>query len=56
MDGFVLDESSGCYYSSTLGYYFDPRSQLFGDASSGLWYRYQEETGSYQLVESAGGA
>jgi hypothetical protein len=53
MDGFVLDEASGCFYSSALGYYFNPATQLFRDACSGLWYRYSEETGAYQLVESA---
>ena len=52
MDGFVLDEASGCFYSSALGYYFNPATQLFRDACSGLWYRYSEETGAYQLVES----
>jgi outer membrane protease len=53
MNGFVLDEASGCFYSSALGYYFNPATQLFRDACSGLWYRYSEETGTYQLVESA---
>jgi hypothetical protein len=50
MEGFVLDEASGCFYSSATGYWFDPRSQLFSDAASGLAYRYSEEAGGYQLV------
>jgi hypothetical protein len=36
-----------------LGYYFEPSSGLFGDASSGLWYKYHEDSQTYQLVESA---
>eukprot|EP00877_Chromochloris_zofingiensis_P004157 jgi/Chrzof1/13742/Cz08g10120.t1 len=49
LDGFVFDDCSGYYYNSELGYYYDPGSTLFGDAASGLWYRY-DENGQYQLV------
>lgn len=46
--GFKLDEGSGYYYNSDLGYYYDPVTSLFGDAASGMWYRYI--SGRYELV------
>lgn len=48
MDGFQLDESTGLYYSSDLGYYYDSASCLFGDAATGLWYQYAD--GNYLVV------
>ena len=48
MEGFAFDESSGLFYNSSLGYYFDPGSQLYGDAASGHWWKYHN--GQYQLV------
>lgn len=44
-EGFIMDPHLGYYLNSALGYYYDPRTQLFGEASSGLWYRY--ENGEY---------
>lgn len=48
MEGFAFDETSGLFYNSSLGYYFDPGSQLYGDAASGHWWKYHN--GQYQLV------
>ena len=50
LQGFVADEASGCGYliNSSLGYYFDPARMLFGDMSTGLWYRYEQ--GQYVQV------
>lgn len=48
MAGFEL-QSNGSYYNSVLGYWFDPQRQLFGDAGTGLWYRYTAE-GRYEQV------
>ena len=48
MEGFAFDESSGLFYNSSLGYYFDPGSQLYGDAASGHWWKYHN--GQYQLA------
>jgi CD2 antigen cytoplasmic tail-binding protein 2 len=50
LQGFILDETSGYYYNSTLGAYYDPVSSLFGDAASGRWYRLDQNTGQYILV------
>ncbi|PON81887.1 CD2-binding protein-like protein [Trema orientale] len=50
---YVYDESSGYYYSSSLGYYYDPSTGLYCSASSGQWYSFNEETGTYDEVQSA---
>ena len=42
LQGFVLDPDSGLYYNSTLGFYFDPASQRWRDAGSGIWYRMED--------------
>ena len=48
MKGFEFSESSGMYYNSDLGCYYDPKQQLYRDASSGRWYRF--ENGGYLEV------
>ncbi|KAL3620930.1 hypothetical protein CASFOL_035842 [Castilleja foliolosa] len=50
---YVYDESSGYYYSSSLGYYYDPSSGLYCCATSGKWYSYNEESGTYDEVQQA---
>ncbi|KAL6494570.1 hypothetical protein OROGR_031370 [Orobanche gracilis] len=50
---FVYDESSGYYYSSSLGYYYDPSSGLYCCATSGKWFSYNEELGTYDEVQQA---
>ena len=50
LQGFVPDSSTGYLYNSLLGAYYDPDSQLFGDAASGLWYRLDHSTGKYVVV------
>ncbi|XP_022141936.1 CD2 antigen cytoplasmic tail-binding protein 2 [Momordica charantia] len=50
---YVYDESSGYYYSSSLGYYYDPSTGLFCSATSGQWYSYNEETGTYDEIHEA---
>ncbi|GKV11151.1 hypothetical protein SLEP1_g22430 [Rubroshorea leprosula] len=47
---YAYDESSGYYYSSSLGYYYDPSTALYCSAASGLWYSYNEKTGTYEEV------
>jgi hypothetical protein len=49
---YVFDESSGYYYSSSLGYYYDPNTGLYCYATTGKWYRYDEETKEYKEVVS----
>lgn len=49
---YAYDESSGYYYSSSLGYYYDPSTGLYCSAASGQWYSFNEETGSYEEVQS----
>lgn len=51
MAGFQFDEHSGMYYNTQLGCYFDAKQQLYGDASSGQWYSF--ENGKYKLIQSA---
>ncbi|MCO5570775.1 hypothetical protein L7F22_024503 [Adiantum nelumboides] len=51
--GYVYDETSGYYYNSSLGYYYDGNTGLFCNASSGQWFKYDEETGSYAEVVEA---
>ncbi|KAL9231814.1 hypothetical protein vseg_006985 [Gypsophila vaccaria] len=53
---YVYDEASGYYYSSSLGYYYDPATELYCSASTGLWYKYNEETGIYDEVHTGGDA
>ncbi|KAL4859915.1 CD2 antigen cytoplasmic tail-binding protein 2 [Chlorella vulgaris] len=50
LDGFELDAVTGLLYSSAMGCYFDPGRGLFGDAASGLWYRFDSASGQYQLA------
>ncbi|CAN8298836.1 unnamed protein product [Cochlearia groenlandica] len=49
---YVFDESSGYYYSSSLGYYYDPNTGLYCYATTGKWYKYNEETKDYEEVVS----
>lgn len=51
MNDYVYDQSSGYYYSSSLGYYYDPSSTLYCSAASGVWYSYNEDTGTYDEVQ-----
>ncbi|KAF9690160.1 hypothetical protein SADUNF_Sadunf01G0166900 [Salix dunnii] len=54
---YVYDETSGYYYNSSLGYYYDPSTRLFCQATSGQWYLFNEETGTYnEIHESASNA
>ncbi|XP_011004970.1 PREDICTED: LIN1-like protein [Populus euphratica] len=48
---YVYDETSGYYYSSSLGYYYDPSTGLFCQATSGQWYSFNEETGTYNEIQ-----
>ncbi|KAH8514639.1 hypothetical protein H0E87_007459 [Populus deltoides] len=48
---YVYDETSGYYYSSSLGYYYDPSTGLFCQATSGQWYSFNEETGTYSEIQ-----
>ncbi|KAL4196813.1 hypothetical protein AMTRI_Chr04g185070 [Amborella trichopoda] len=43
---YVYDESSG----SSLGYYYDPVSQLFCSAATGRWYSYNGQSGAYDEI------
>uniref|UniRef100_A0A6N2MPM6 OCRE domain-containing protein n=1 Tax=Salix viminalis TaxID=40686 RepID=A0A6N2MPM6_SALVM len=47
---YVYDETSGYYYNSSLGYYYDPSTRLFCQATSGQWYLFNEETGTYNEI------
>lgn len=47
LQGFVLDSTTGYFYNSQMGAYYDPRSRLFGDAASGTWWRLDAATGRY---------
>ncbi|KAK9677614.1 hypothetical protein RND81_11G155800 [Saponaria officinalis] len=49
---YVYDEASGYYYSNSLGYYYDPSTGLFCSASSGQWYKYNDDTSSYDEVQT----
>ncbi|KAH9621912.1 hypothetical protein KSS87_008012 [Heliosperma pusillum] len=49
---YVYDEASGYYYSNSSGYYYDPSTGLYCAASSGQWYKYNDETGSYDEVQA----
>ncbi|KAJ4745805.1 CD2 antigen cytoplasmic tail-binding protein 2 [Rhynchospora pubera] len=49
---YVYDPSSGYYYSSSLGYYFDSASGLYCCASTGIWYSFDEQTGTYEEVKA----
>ncbi|KAI5602878.1 hypothetical protein BDE02_01G183100 [Populus trichocarpa] len=49
---YVYDETSGYYYSSNLGYYYDPSTGLFCQATSGQWYLFNEETGTYNEIHN----
>jgi CD2 antigen cytoplasmic tail-binding protein 2 len=51
LEGFELDAASGMLYNSALGMYFDAGRRLFGDAATGQWYRLDERTKQYELVE-----
>lgn len=48
--GFQYDEGSGMYYNTSLGCYFDTKQQLYGDASTGQWFRF--ENGRYRVVSA----
>ncbi|KAJ7002762.1 SUPPRESSOR OF ABI3-5-like [Populus alba x Populus x berolinensis] len=48
---YVYDETSGYYYSSSLGYYYDPSTGLYCQATSGQWYSFNEETGTYNEIQ-----
>jgi len=54
MAGFEYDQTSGMYYNTILGCYFDAKKQLYGDASSGQWYSF--ENGAYKLASLAVGS
>ncbi|KAK1263045.1 hypothetical protein QJS04_geneDACA021204 [Acorus gramineus] len=47
---YVYDETSGYYYSSSLGYYYDPNSGLYCSATTGTWYFFNSENGTYDEV------
>ncbi|XP_043719338.1 CD2 antigen cytoplasmic tail-binding protein 2 isoform X2 [Telopea speciosissima] len=49
---YIYDESSGYYYSSSLGYYYDPTSELYCCATSGSWYSFNEQTGTYDEIQN----
>jgi hypothetical protein len=49
MEGFQLDETTGWLYNNELGAFYDPHQRLWGDALSGMWYRFTAE-GKYELV------
>ncbi|KAL9244889.1 hypothetical protein vseg_018606 [Gypsophila vaccaria] len=49
---YVYDEASGYYYSNSLGYYYDPSTGLFCSALSGQWYKYNDETSTYDEVQA----
>ncbi|XP_042475811.1 uncharacterized protein LOC122057677 [Macadamia integrifolia] len=49
---YMYDESSGYYYSSSLGYYYDPSSGLYCCATSGRWYSFNEQTGTYDEIQN----
>ncbi|WOK96243.1 hypothetical protein Cni_G04950 [Canna indica] len=44
---YVYDGSSGYYYSSSLGYYYDPASGMYCSSTTGTWYTYDEQSGTY---------
>lgn len=48
---YVYDESSGYYYSSKLGYYYDTATGLFCNAVSGRWYRFNEQSNTYEEMQ-----
>lgn len=48
---YVYDESSGYYYSSKLGYYYDTTTGLFCNAVSGKWYRFNEQSNTYEEMQ-----
>ncbi|KAJ9162696.1 hypothetical protein P3X46_022452 [Hevea brasiliensis] len=50
-DDYVYDEASGYYYSSSSGYYYDPSTGLYCYATSGKWYSFNEETGTYDEIQ-----
>ncbi|KAJ1289481.1 hypothetical protein BS78_02G167400 [Paspalum vaginatum] len=47
---YVYDHTSGYYYSSSTGYYYDPNYGYYGSASTGIWYSYDEQTGTYKEI------
>lgn len=48
---YVYDESSGYYYSNKLGYYYDTTTGLFCNAVSGRWYRFNEQSNTYEEIQ-----
>ncbi|XP_062193864.1 uncharacterized protein LOC133897234 isoform X1 [Phragmites australis] len=48
---YIYDPSSGYYYSSSTGYYYDPNSGCYCSASTGTWYMYDEQTGTYNEIQ-----
>lgn len=53
--GYVLDESSGCYYNSSTGFYFDPRSQLHWDprVQPAAYFYFDSASGAYVPWQAA---
>lgn len=55
--GFVWVEESKLWYNSDMGQWYNPLTQCYGDAASGQWFMYSEETGQYypvSMVEGSG--
>lgn len=48
---YVYDPSSGYYYSSSTGYYYDSASGCYCSASTGTWYSYDEQSGTYNEMQ-----
>ncbi|KAM0883996.1 hypothetical protein ACQ4PT_031282 [Festuca glaucescens] len=48
---YVYDPTSGYYYSSSTGYYYDSTSGCYCSASTGTWYLYDEQSGTYNEMQ-----
>ncbi|XP_051187364.1 uncharacterized protein [Lolium perenne] len=48
---YVYDPTSGYYYSSSTGYYYDSASGCYCSASTGTWYSYDEQSGTYNEMQ-----
>ncbi|KAH7962002.1 hypothetical protein HPB52_013956 [Rhipicephalus sanguineus] len=46
---YVFNEEYQMYYSVSTGCYYDPSTQLLYEPTSGTYYRYNADTGSYEV-------
>ncbi|XP_028967580.1 angiogenic factor with G patch and FHA domains 1 [Galendromus occidentalis] len=48
---YVYNEQYHMYFSQSTGYYWDPKTKLFFQPTTGTYFKYEEDTQSYTVVD-----